>query len=83
MGRVRVVSAAIWCRIATTALAAALAAGPAYAAEPEKTVKRAGKFVEKTATRAGKFTEKTARRAVKFTEKTANRAAKAVKKPFE
>jgi hydroxymethylpyrimidine/phosphomethylpyrimidine kinase len=83
MNRVRVVAAAIWCRITTTTLAAAIAASPAYAAEPEKTAKRAGKFVEKTATRAGKFTEKTAKRAVKFTEKTAKRVAKAVKKPFE
>jgi hydroxymethylpyrimidine/phosphomethylpyrimidine kinase len=83
MNRVRVVTAAIWCRIATTALAAAIAASPAYGAEPEKTAKRAGKFVEKTATRAGKFTEKTAKRAVKFTKKTAQKTADWVRKQTE
>ena len=72
MARVSVVSAAIWCRITATALAAALAASPLYAAEPEKTVKRAGKFVEKTA-----------RRAVKFTKKTAEKSANWVKRQTE
>jgi hypothetical protein len=62
MPRVCVVTAAIWCRLAATTLAAALAATPLYAAEPEKTAKRAGKFVEKTAKRAIKFTKKTAQK---------------------
>ena len=62
MARLCVVAAAIWCRITATTLAAALAATPLYAAEPEKTAKRAGKFVEKTATRAAKFTKKTAQK---------------------
>jgi hypothetical protein len=77
------VTAAIWCRIAATTLAAAIAASPAYAADAEKTAKRAGKFVEKTATRAGKFVEKTATRAAKFTKKTAKKAADWVNKQTE
>jgi len=83
MPRVFVVTAAIWCRITATTLAAAIAASPVCAADPEKTAKRAGKFVEKTATRAGKFTEKTARRAVKFTKKTAEKSANWVKRQTE
>ena len=83
MIRLCVVAAAIWCRITATTLAAALAATPLYAAEPEKTAKRAGKFVEKTATRAAKFTEKTARRAAKFTKKTAQKTADWVKRQTE
>jgi hypothetical protein len=83
MGRVSVVAAAIFCRITATTLAAAIAVGSVHAAEPEKTAKRAGKFVEKTATRAAKFTEKTARRAVKFTKKTAQKTADWVKRQTE
>jgi hypothetical protein len=83
MTRLCVVAAAIFCRITATTLAAALVATPLYAAEPEKTVKRAGKFVEKTATRAARFTEKTARRAVKFTKKTAEKSANWVKRQTE
>jgi hypothetical protein len=62
MPRVFVVAAAICCRITATTLAAAIVASPVYAAEPEKTAKRAGKFVEKTAKRAIKFTKKTAQK---------------------
>lgn len=88
MARLRVVNAAIWCRItATTLIAAAIAlAGIAYSEESnrvERTAKKAGKFVEKTATRAGKFTEKTARRAAKFTKKTAEKSANWVKRQTE
>ena len=83
MPRVSVVTAAIWCRITATTLAAVLAATPLYAADPEKTAKRAGKFVEKTATRAAKFTEKTAKRAVKFTKKTAEKSANWIKRQTE
>jgi hydroxymethylpyrimidine/phosphomethylpyrimidine kinase len=80
MLRVFVVAAAIWCRITATALAAAIAASPVLGAEPEKTVKRAGKFVEKTATRAGKFVEKTATKAGKFVERTATKTGNAIKR---
>jgi hypothetical protein len=80
---IRVVPAGIFCRLIATALASAIAAGPAYGVDPEKTAKRAGKFVEKTATRAGKFTEKTAKRAVKFTKKTAQKTADWVKRQTE
>jgi hypothetical protein len=83
MPRVFVAATAILRRITATALACALAASSVYAAEPEKTAKRAGKFVEKTATRAAKFTEKTARRAVKFTKKTAQKTADWVKRQTE
>jgi hypothetical protein len=62
MPRLYVVTAAIFCRITATALATALVVGPVHAAEPEKTAKRAGKFVEKTAKRAIKFTKKTAQK---------------------
>jgi hypothetical protein len=83
MARVSVVTAAIWCRLTATALAAAIVASPVHAADAEKTAKRAGKFVEKTATRAGKFTEKTARRALKFTKKTVEKSANWVKRQTE
>jgi hydroxymethylpyrimidine/phosphomethylpyrimidine kinase len=69
MLRVSVVAAAIWCRITATALAAAIAASPALGAEPEKTVKRAGKFVEKTASKAGKFVKKTAKKTADWVRK--------------
>jgi len=72
MSYLRVVVAAILCSACATALA-----------DPEKTAKRAGKFVEKTATRAGKFVAKTATRAGKFTQRTAEKAGKAVKKLTE
>lgn len=83
MNRVRVVTAAIWCRITATALAAAIAASPVYAADPEKTARRAGKFVEKTATRAGKFVEKTAKRAGKAVNRTAKKTGEWVRKQTE
>jgi hypothetical protein len=69
MKRVRVATAAIWCRITATALATAIAASPVYAADAEKTAKRAGKFVEKTATRAGKFVKKTAKKTADWVRK--------------
>lgn len=64
-----VVLAAFFCSYSATSLA-----------DPEKTAKRAGKFVEKTAKRAGKFVERTATKAGKFAERTASKAEKALKK---
>jgi hypothetical protein len=91
MPRVSVVTAAIWCRITATTLAAALTATLLYAAEDsakegnriERTAKKAAKGTENTARRAGKFVEKTAKRAVKFTKKTAQKTADWVKKQTE
>ena len=66
---IRVVRAGIFCRLIVTALAAAVVAAPAYAVDPEKTAKRAGKFVEKTAKRAVKFTKKTAQKTADWVKK--------------
>ena len=84
MKKAGVAGTAIWCRMATTSLAlAALVAAPAHAADPEKTAKRAGKFVEKTATKAGKFVERTATKAGKFVERTATKTGNAIKRATE
>jgi hypothetical protein len=91
MIRVRVVTAAIWCRITATALAAAIVASPVYGSEEkakegnrvERTAKKAANATERTAKRAGKFVEKTATRAAKFTKKTAQKTADWVRKQTE
>ncbi|HEV8694608.1 MAG TPA: hypothetical protein VGQ93_10590 [Lysobacter sp.] len=80
MTRVRVATAAIWCRITATALATAIAASPVYGSEEKA---KEGNRVERTAKKAANATERTAKRAGKFVEKTATRAGKAVSRTAE
>ena len=84
-----VARSAIWCRIATTALALSLLHAPVAGYPEEKPNKieraasKAGKAIENTANRAGKWVGRTANRAGKFIENTANKTDKAIRRTLE